>query len=300
MEDDGSSRCFRGRFLDRIRMTNGKTIGGTHLSFERLKLFTILLPAVVIGGFELIRHELLLHYLSMEVGNFYIIVLTLLLSYWFSTWMFRKIHAMNRTIAEEQSRRAVYEERERLASELHDNIAQMLFFLNVQLKQGKTEEARSVVSEIDSHLRQAIFNLRTAPEDGISFPERLDRWLREWSAISGVEVERRGEWTSGLFASAEEVQLFAIVQEAFTNIRKHSEADRAVLDLAYGGVAGDWSLTVRDNGKGMETASANASKYGISMMRKRAAELGASLHIRPLEDGGTELRIAGTKERGSA
>jgi two-component system nitrate/nitrite sensor histidine kinase NarX len=265
------------------------------MSLRRYKLLTILLPAVVIGGFELIRHELLLHYLSMEVGNFYIIILTLLLSYWFSTWMFRKIQSMNQTIAEEQSRTAVYEERERLARELHDNIAQMLFFLNVQLKQGKTEEARSVVSEIDHHLRQAIFNLRSLPEDGVSFPERLDRWLREWSVISGVEVERRGEWADGIFDSSEEVQLFAIVQEAFTNIRKHSQADRAVLDWECG-VEGDWALTVRDNGTGIRPPAVGASQYGISMMRKRAAELGAVLHIRPIEDGGTELIIEGRKE----
>ncbi|MEF3303575.1 sensor histidine kinase [Paenibacillus sp. GYB003] len=267
------------------------------MSFERLKLFTILLPAVVIGGFELIRHEFLLHYLSMEVGNIYIIVLTLLLSYWFSTWMFRKIQAMNETIAAERSRRAVYEERERLARELHDNIAQMLFFLNVQLKQGKTAEARSVVAEIDHHLRQAIFNLRSLPEDGVSFPDRVGRWLREWSAISGVEAERQGEWVDGLFTSNEEVQLFAIVQEAFTNIRKHSEADRATLEFAYDGETGRWTLAVRDNGKGMQAPAADSGKYGISMMRKRAAELGAAFHVRPLEDGGTELIIEGGKER---
>ncbi|RKN66123.1 sensor histidine kinase [Paenibacillus ginsengarvi] len=269
------------------------------MSFERLKLFTILLPAVVIGGFELIRHEFLLHYLSMEVGNVYIIILTLLLSYWFSTWMFRKIKAMNETISAEQARRAVYEERERLARELHDNIAQMLFFLNVQLKQGKTEEARPIVAEIDHHLRQAIFNLRGLPEDGISLPDRLDRWLREWSAISGVEAERRGVWAEGLFSPAEEVQLFAIIQEAFTNIRKHSEADRATLDFAYVG-SESWSLTVRDNGKGLPPAEAASGKYGLSMMRKRAAELGAELHLSSPEDGGMELKIAGTKERGSA
>jgi two-component system nitrate/nitrite sensor histidine kinase NarX len=270
------------------------------LSLQRLKWFTILLPAIVIGGFELIRHEFMLHYLSMEAGNFYIIALTLLLSYWFSNWMFRKIERMNATLAEEQSRRAVYEERERLARELHDNIAQVLFFLNVQLKQGKTEEARSAVSEIDHHLRQAIFNLRSLPEDGVSFPDRLGRWLREWSVLSGVEVDRQGEWTEGLFHSSEEVQLFAIVQEAFTNIRKHSKADRVLLEWEYDyDGAGSWRLTVRDNGVGMKPAAADSSKYGIPMMRKRAAELDADLTVRTMESGGTELRLAGRKERGT-
>lgn len=61
-------------------------------------------------------------------------LLTLLLSYLFGTWMFGRIQSMNVKLAEEQAKRAVYEERERLAQELHDNIAQILFFMNVQLK----------------------------------------------------------------------------------------------------------------------------------------------------------------------
>ncbi|PYI53109.1 sensor histidine kinase [Paenibacillus flagellatus] len=270
------------------------------MSFQRLKWFTILLPAIVIGGFELIRHELLLHYLSMEVGNFFIIGLTLLLSYWFSNWMFRKIHRMNRTLAEEQARRAVYEERERLARELHDNIAQMLFFVNVRLKQGKTEEARSAVSEIDHHLRQAIFNLRSLPEDSVAFPDRLNRWLREWSVISGVEVEQRIDWpeTEPLFTPSEEVQLFAIVQEAFTNIRKHSEADRASIAWTCD-PGGRWTLVVKDNGKGLRSGADDERKYGLPMMRKRAADMNAVLTVRSPGDGGTELTVEGRKERGA-
>lgn len=266
------------------------------MSLQRLKLFAIFLPAVVIGGFELIRHELLVDYLPMETGNYYIIALTLLLSYWFATWMFQKIDRMSRLVAEEQARSAVYEERERLARELHDNIAQMLFFLNVQLKQGKTEEARSAVAEIDHHLRQAIFNLRSLPEDGVSFSERLGRWLREWSQLSGVEAELRLDWPDGLFDRAEEVHLFAIVQEAFTNIRKHSQADQARL-VGTCDEQGFWALTVTDNGVGIRTAGAESGKYGMSMMSKRAAELGASLTVRMLGTGGTELRLEGRKER---
>ncbi|MDF2720687.1 MAG: two-component system sensor histidine kinase [Paenibacillus sp.] len=267
------------------------------MSFERLKLFTIVVPAVIIGGFELIRHQFMLHYLSMEAGNFYIIVLTLLLSYIFSTWMFRKITTMNETIAAEQSRRAVFEERERLASELHDNIAQMLFFLNVQLKQGKVAEARSAAAEIDHHVRQAIFNLRSLPEDGVTFPERLDRWLNEWGLIADIEVERHIDWREGLFTSYEQLQLFAIVQEAFTNIRKHSHADYAELNWQYDNGTGRWTLIVTDNGVGIRTPADLPSKYGMSMMRKRAAELGAVLTVQKRASGGTELIITGTKER---
>jgi two-component system nitrate/nitrite sensor histidine kinase NarX len=264
------------------------------MSLRALKWLTILLPPFVIGTFEYVRHGFLLDYLSMETGNLYITLLTLLLSYAFATWMFRKIDGINRQLAEEQARRAVYVERERLARELHDNIAQIVFFLGVHLKQGRLEEARSAVAEIDSHLRQAIFNLRTLPEDGISLADRLDRWLKEWSSLSGIEVEKRIEIADGAFAPAEEIQLFGLIQEAFTNIRKHSQANVAVIELKAGG--GGWSLKVADDGTGFAEPAERRQTYGLSMMEKRAQELGATFTLRHPEQGGTEIRISRTSD----
>ena len=63
--------------------------------------------------------------------------------------------------------------------ELHDDLAQTLFFLNVKLRQGDIEEAKAAVSEIDNSLRQAIFNLRTPPEEGTSLEQRIHTYLRE-------------------------------------------------------------------------------------------------------------------------
>lgn len=148
------------------------------LSLRTLKLFTIMPPPVLIGGFEYIRHDFLLGVLSMETGNLYITALTLLLSYLFATWMFRRIGRTNERLAAEEAKRAVYEERERLAQEPHDNIAQILFFLNVQARKGQIDEARSAVSELDHQLRQAIFNLRTVPEEGEASPRGWRRGSR--------------------------------------------------------------------------------------------------------------------------
>ena len=265
------------------------------MSFRVLKLFTIALPTLIIGGFEWIRHEWLLEYMSMEAGNYFITVITFVLSYLFSEWMFRKIRLSNRRLAEEQARRAVYEERERLARELHDNIAQMLFFLNVHLKQGRTEEARSAVAEIDRHVRQAIFNLRASPDDGIGFADRVRKWLREWSAISGVEVDESIDVEEPFFTPGEQVQLFSIIQEAFVNIRKHSMAERAVLRLTARN--GKWKLTVEDDGRGFRDRETDGPKYGLSIMRKRASEMGAAFEIRHPERGGTVLTVSGVKER---
>jgi len=259
------------------------------MTYRFFHWLTVLIPTLIIGGFEFVRHDFLLSYMSMETGNIYITLLTLLLSFLFATWMFRTIERMNARIIEEQARRAVYEERERLARELHDGIAQSLFFLNVKLKQGQLDEARVAVSAIDNHVRQAIFNLRSLPEEG-SLTQRLENWLAQWSALSGIDVSPELQIQEGVFTPAEEVQLFGIIQEAFANIRKHSQARHAWLRLATADPRG-WTLTIEDDGVGLHGSVEEAKKYGLSMMRDRAKQLQASIGIRPRTEGGTSISL---------
>ncbi|RTE11675.1 sensor histidine kinase [Paenibacillus whitsoniae] len=273
------------------------------MSLGRYKWFTILAPVLIIGGFEYIRHAFLLRYLTMEAGNFVITVITLLLSFLFASWMFGRIERSNELMLLGEARRAVYEERERLAQELHDDLAQTLFFLNVKLKQGDLEEAKAAVSEIDQSLRQAIFNLRTAPEEGTSFGQRIHKFAANWSLISGIELTPDLALAPGSFTSGEEVQLFGIVQEALTNIRKHSMASNATLKLTADEAG--WRLEITDNGCGLQpTAKRSGKTYGLDLIRKRAKELGATLSFTSLgaadvDGGGTDPKT-GASAGGSA
>ncbi|MDD9266360.1 sensor histidine kinase [Paenibacillus sp. GCM10023248] len=262
------------------------------MSLRLFKWFTILIPVIIIGGFEYIRHEFLLNYLTMEAGNFSITVITLLLSYLFASWMFQSIERSNEQLTMGEARRAVYEERERLARALHDDLAQTLFFLNVKLKQGDLEEAKAAVSEIDNSLRQAIFNLRTPPEEGTSLEQRIHKFLKDWTLVTGIELQEELSIEEGSFSSTEEVQLFGIIQEAFTNIRKHSMATRAAVALTA--EQGSWRLEITDNGRGVRHDEAKGKKYGIELMHKRAEELGAVLEFQSAVPG------AGGSEPGTA
>lgn len=266
---------------------------GFKLTYQTLKWFTILLAPIIIGGFEFLRHGPLLGYIPMEVGNYYIAFLTFVLSYIFATWMFRTIKSMNQRIAEEESTRAVYEERERLARELHDNIAQTLFYLNVKLKQGKIEEAHSAVCDIDHHVRQAIFNLRPVPQGDSTLNHRLSIWLNEWSTLSGIEIVSNIDIPQAYFTPGEEVRLFGIIQEAFANIRKHANAQQANISLIT--LSGGWRLCIADDGIGMVNDTSQTKKYGLSMMKERAVQLGASFNMCTREKGGLEIILHKSK-----
>lgn len=261
------------------------------MNYSLLKWCTILLPTLLIGGFEFIRHMHLLPYLSMEAGNVVITILTFLLSAVFATWMFGTIRKINERLIAEQARHAVYEERERLARDLHDGIAQTVFFLGVKLKQGHLDEAKSAVADIDRHVRQAIFNLRSVPDAESSLHKRINKWLAEWTLFTNIEVTQDIRIPENFFTPAEDILLFGIIQEAFANIRKHAEADRAELVLqALPG--GGFELTICDDGRGFNPEQTASAKYGLSMLRERAAGLGAELSIGKHPGGrGTQLTL---------
>ncbi|MFD2444371.1 sensor histidine kinase [Bacillus sp. CGMCC 1.16607] len=263
------------------------------MSYRKLKIFTILIPTILIGGFEFFRHSVLLHNLSMDAGNFFITILTFIISYAFATWMFRTIDKKNQWITKEREMRAIYEERERLAKELHDSIAQTLFLLKVHLKKGKVEEAGALVNSIDTHLRQAIFNLRISPEEQASFSNRIKNWLEDWSTVSGIDVEIDILLKEAYFMPSEEIQLFGIIQEAFNNIRKHSETKDVYFKILTHDK--DWEMNIHDHGKGFVLTDIRSNQYGVAMLKERAERLNAEMEIKSELNVGTIIMLRGIK-----
>ncbi|CEG27057.1 sensor histidine kinase [Bacillus sp. B-jedd] len=263
------------------------------MSYRYLKIFSILLPTILIGGFEFLRHGVFLDHLSMDTGNYLITFLTFIISCIYTVWMFRMIEVKNRRITKEREVHAIYEERERLAKELHDSIAQSLFLMKVHLKKGKLQEAGTLTNSIDTQLRQAIFNLRLTPNEGMTLAKRIRHWLENWQTVTGIETEIEITVDEDLFSASEEVLLFGIVQEVFTNIQKHSGAEAATIYLWNNGP--DWELSVEDDGRGFVPAEVNAAHYGLAMVKERAAALSAVLDIRSVVGTGTKFILKGKK-----
>jgi two-component system nitrate/nitrite sensor histidine kinase NarX len=265
------------------------------MTFRTLKILTVIVPTIVIGGFEFFRHTIIHRYISMETGNYIITILTLIISTIYANWMFKTIELKNQRISAERELRAVYEERERLAKELHDSIAQSLFLLKVDLKKNKMQEAGAVVNSIDTNLRQAIFNLRLKPDEDGSFFGRVHSWIEQWSTVTGVETQIDILIVDGFFSPTEEVHLFGIIQEAFTNIRKHANARNACLLLISEGE--NWELNIEDDGDGFSVNQVHSQQYGLEMLEERVNKLGAILDIISKESLGTKIAVKGAKRK---
>lgn len=211
---------------------------------------------------------------------------------------------------------AVIHERERLARELHDDLAQVLAFINTQgqtarrlmargeIAAADTQVARlvEVAQEADTDIRESILGLRVAlPEQGF-FPA-LATYLDQYEKRYAIRTELSRPPTLGddVFEPAVEVQLLRIIQEALTNARKHARARSvSVTFTAQNGCA---QVAVQDDGCGFEqqeTLDAAPGHVGLRVMRERAEEIGGGLAVHSAVGQGTRIvvnvpLVAGTR-----
>ena len=195
------------------------------------------------------------------------------------------------------ARRRADEERLRIARELHDVLAHSISVINVQAGVGLAlldtdpEQARSALTTIKAkskealgEVRQVLDTLRTpgdaprAPAPGL---DRLPELVRQ-AASAGLTVDVEGE--PPRLAPGTDLAAFRIVQEALTNVVRHSGSRHARVHLDHGDGA---TLRLRIDDDGPATgADAGGSGNGLAGMRERAAALGGTIEAGARDDGG--------------
>ncbi|MFI5662415.1 sensor histidine kinase [Streptomyces sp. NPDC051684] len=199
---------------------------------------------------------------------------------------------------EKAARRRADEERLRIARELHDVLAHSISVINVQAGVGLAlldtdpEQARTALTTIKSaskealgEVRQVLDTLRApgeaprAPAPGLDrLPELVDQ-----AAGAGLTVDVTTDGPRTALPPGADLAAFRIVQEALTNVVRHSGSRHARVQLAYGD--GALTLTVDDEGPATH-ADAGGSGNGLAGMRERAAALGGTIEAGPRADGG--------------
>ena len=197
----------------------------------------------------------------------------------------------------------VLTERNRLAREIHDTLAQDFVGISLQLDivsqllGGKKLEAavaqvqqtRNLVTEGLAEARQSIWELRAnATQD--SLPSRLRKIVKRY-ANDALLVHLK---INGAFRPLDprlEGEVLRIAQEAVSNVQRHSGATAATVELGYG--SDMLVLTIEDNGRGFapELAGRAQERFGLSGMKERADLLGAALDITSSPGEGTTVRL---------
>jgi signal transduction histidine kinase len=202
---------------------------------------------------------------------------------------------------------AVVDERERIARELHDGIAQVLGYVNTKtqavdgyLEAGRVDEARVQLAELGSaaravyvDVRESIIGLRGPIEAGQGLGTALAAHARRVAEASkfGLELEIDHVTETLRLDPDAEANLYRIVQEALTNVRKHAAARRVRLTTRIDGDV--LQVTVADDGRGLPPGAASSDKpgYGLRAMRERAARIGARFQVMGQVSGGTLVRV---------
>jgi signal transduction histidine kinase len=211
---------------------------------------------------------------------------------------------------------AVLAERERIAREMHDGLAQVLGYVNTKsqaameyLAAGRIADAQVQLDELAAaarsvyvDVRETILALRTPIPQGLGLVAAIEDLGRRFGDASkiAVSVETPDPATVPGVGPEVEAQVFRIVREALTNVRKHAAAHR--VRIAVGSVGPDLVVTVTDDGRGIAPdlgaaigrpggTTGDWPRYGLESMRERAAAVGGRVSWSAPAGGGTEVRI---------
>ncbi|MBF0220030.1 MAG: GAF domain-containing protein [Gammaproteobacteria bacterium] len=219
--------------------------------------------------------------------------------------------AIERARMDESTRRhTILKERNTLAHELHDSLAQTLASLRFQvsmlddaLSEQTITETREEISQIKGGLDEAYMELREllahfrAPSGVKGLLPALEDLISNFRNQTGMRVLLQKEWEASRLPANLELQIIRIIQEALTNIRKHSQAN-TVRVLMRCDPEQNFNILIEDDGIGMERPAFSGhpgEHLGLSIMKERAQYLDGDLRIESEPGEGTRVQLSFTQ-----
>jgi two-component system NarL family sensor kinase len=194
-------------------------------------------------------------------------------------------------------------ERNRLAREIHDTLAQGLAAISMQLEtadalldtdsaraQQAVRQALSLTRANLEEARRSVLDLRAAPLEGHTLTEALTTLIEEWAANQPVsaQIDVQGEGRS--LPHAVETSLYRIAHEALSNVARHAGARRVLVRLAI--LSDQVQLSVEDDGRGFDPALLPEGRYGLVGLNERAKLLGGTLVLESTPGEGTRIEVS--------
>ena len=221
----------------------------------------------------------------------------------------------NARLKRENLRIALTNERQMMAAEVHDSLAQTLAYMKMRMALlGDAMTVRDCIAadkycadigqaldDAYGQLRDLLTQFRSAM-DPLGLEHALGALHADFFERTGIRLDYENRVTDLRLSPEQETQVFHIIQEALSNVARHSGATRASLVLD---VSGDhYSATVEDNGKGGQGYFAIANRvggfdehpnlkshFGLTIMRERARKINGRLEVANLPEGGLRVRL---------
>jgi len=209
----------------------------------------------------------------------------------------------NSRLRERAGRSAAVEERNRLARELHDSVAQSLYSVTLYAEAAARLVTAGETADVAEHLRELgttardalremrllIFELSPPALEKSSLADAIQARLDAVESRGGMAVQLQVEGTERLGRECRQ-ELYQVAQEALNNALKHSRARTVRILLEYG--EQETRLSIRDDGVGIRLEQAQkGGGLGLRSMRERAERLGGTLSVEPSPTGGTVVTV---------
>ena len=217
----------------------------------------------------------------------------------------------NLRLVEQAQQAGVSQERQRLAHEIHDTLAQGFTSIVMHLEaaegvlpsgsspvQQYLEQARSIARDSLAEARRLMWALRPESLERSSLPEALADLAERWSKEGGATATTTIIGTPHSLIPEIEVTLLRVAQEALTNCRKYAQASQVVITLSY--MINLVTLNVQDDGVGFDPAQLSTTEpsaqstggFGLMGMRERVEQLRGTLLVESAPGKGTTLMVA--------
>jgi PAS domain S-box-containing protein len=194
------------------------------------------------------------------------------------------------------------DERARIARDLHDGVAQTLYFMALkadmmrrQLTQGadtvdvELREIGQMTRRVIREVRRTIFALRPLNWSTSDFAKALTQFVEEYSEQAGWRADIAIDAEGSSIPSRIEPTVFRLVQESLNNAAKHAEASNVLVSISRVEGASGLRLTVSDDGCGFEPERANTTGLGLDQMRERVKAVGGTLQLTSQPGHGTTV-----------
>jgi two-component system sensor histidine kinase DegS len=264
-------------------------------------------PTAFVTVAELVRFVYLRRVLPPAEVSLVAILVTLVGAAVFSSFVFGIVERMEKERTAYKDAMLALKERERLAREMHDGLAQNLAAINLKVhrlnKLLHDQEYAAIADELVAiqaavnlsytEVRQSLYDLKAGQRLAEGFWSALEKQAEEFSRQTGIAVrveplpDRQEPWNE-LAA----VQMLRIVQESLANVRRHSEAHQVRIFGRLEG--GEFRLSVVDDGKGFDLNQGldRGHHYGLSIMQERAESVGGRVVVQSQVGKGTEVTVA--------
>lgn len=203
---------------------------------------------------------------------------------------------------------ATVEERERLARDMHDNLGQVLGFINLQAQGIRQELINSGIDIVSSKLdklinaaqlahneiREYICNARNTENIEKNFACAIIKDVFNFENQTGIKVKFDVPigFSGNELNPKTRINIIYIIKEALNNIRKHANATNVI--IIFSKDQEELRILIKDNGNGFDTeqqCKKNNGKFGLKIMQERAAEIGAQICIKSVLGKGSIIKI---------